>query len=113
VLPRTAPALGVAVREFQLPAGPCDYLLFVDRKAAAVIEAKPEGRTLSGVSDQSDTYIKPLPPHVRGFAEGLLFAYESAGTETLFRDVRDPDARSRHVFAFHKPGTLGGGAGCL
>ncbi|MFD1381428.1 hypothetical protein [Fodinicurvata halophila] len=33
-------ALGVAVREFQLPAGPCDYLLFVDGKAAGVIEAK-------------------------------------------------------------------------
>ncbi len=40
-------ALGVAVREFQLPAGPCDYLLFVDRKAAGVVEAKPEGHTLT------------------------------------------------------------------
>ena len=28
--------LGVAVREYPLPAGPCDYLLFVDRKAAGV-----------------------------------------------------------------------------
>ena len=36
--------LEVAVREYQLPAGPCDYLLFVDRRAAGVIEAKPEGR---------------------------------------------------------------------
>lgn len=45
---RTA-SLGVAVREFQLPAGPCDYLLFVDGKAAGVVEAKKTGVTLSGV----------------------------------------------------------------
>ena len=35
-------ALGVAVREYPPPAGPCDYLLFVDRRACGVIEAKPE-----------------------------------------------------------------------
>lgn len=52
---RTA-ALGLAVREFQLSAGPCDYLLFVDGKAAGVIEAKPAGVTLSGVAEQA----KPL-----------------------------------------------------
>lgn len=34
---------GVAVREFPLPPGPCDYLLFVDGKAAGVIEAKKAG----------------------------------------------------------------------
>jgi type I restriction enzyme R subunit len=33
--------LGVAVREYPLPAGFCDYLLFIDRKAAGVVEAKP------------------------------------------------------------------------
>ena len=33
-------SLGVAVREFLLPAGPCDYLIFVAGKAAGVIEAK-------------------------------------------------------------------------
>ena len=32
-------SLGVAVREFQLKSGPCDYLLFVGGKAAGVIEA--------------------------------------------------------------------------
>ena len=29
---------GVAVREFVLPNGPCDYLLFVGGKAAGVVE---------------------------------------------------------------------------
>jgi hypothetical protein len=32
-------ARGVAVREFQTEAGPADYLLFIDQKAAGVIEA--------------------------------------------------------------------------
>jgi type I restriction enzyme, R subunit len=36
----------------------------------------------------------------------LIFHYESTGEETFFRDTRDPHARSRRVFAFHKPQTL-------
>ena len=34
---------GVAIREFQTDAGPCDYLLFVNKKPAGVIEAKKKG----------------------------------------------------------------------
>ena len=34
-------SLGVAVREYQTDAGPADYVLFVDRQAVGVIEAKP------------------------------------------------------------------------
>lgn len=45
-------SLGVAVREFQLPNGAADYLLFVQGKAAGVVEAKKTGATLSGVPDQ-------------------------------------------------------------
>ena len=44
-------ARGVAVCEFPLETGEADYLLFVDRKAVGVVEAKPEGVTLSGVAD--------------------------------------------------------------
>ena len=42
---------GVAVREFPLRSGHgfADYLLYVDGKAAGVVEAKPEGYTLTGV----------------------------------------------------------------
>src|SRR6266571_1576956 len=36
----------------------------------------------------------------------LSFGYESTGVETYFRDDRDPDARSRLVFSFHRPETL-------
>ncbi|MBM4141379.1 MAG: restriction endonuclease subunit R, partial [Nitrospira sp.] len=99
-------SLGVAVREFPLKSGPADYLLFVDRKAIGVIEAKPEGTTLSGVAEQSDTYIYGVPEDLPHVHEPLPFAYESTGTETFFRDLRDPETRSRRIFAFHRPETL-------
>jgi len=102
---RTA-GLGVAVREFQLPAGPCDYLLFVDGKAAGVIEAKKAGVTLSGVAEQSAKYMVSLPPHLARWHDTLVFEYESTGEETFFCDLRDPKPRSRRVFAFHRPETL-------
>jgi type I restriction enzyme R subunit len=54
--------LGVAVREYPLAAGPCDYLLFADRKACGVVEAKPEGMTLSGVAEQAAARWRPSRP---------------------------------------------------
>ncbi|MEO9644104.1 MAG: DEAD/DEAH box helicase family protein [Lentilitoribacter sp.] len=99
-------SLGVAVREFQLTTGPCDYLLFVDGKAAGVIEAKKEGVTLSGVADQSDKYMGGLPDHLAKWDDLLVFDYESSSEETYFRNMRDPKPRSRKVFAFHRPETL-------
>jgi len=99
-------AEGVAVREFQLPGGPCDYLLFVGGKACGVIEAKKAGVTLSGVAEQAGRYMASLPPHLARWADTLVFDYESTGDETYFRDARDPTPRSRRVFAFHQPATL-------
>ncbi len=104
--------LGIAIREFPLKTGFADYLLFVDHQAVGVIEAKPEGTTLSGVADQSGEYLVGLPaaiPHASVLddtVEKLPFAYESTGVETVFRDERDPEPRSRKVFSFHQPATL-------
>ena len=99
-------ALGVAVRDFQLGRDEADYLLFVDGKAAGVIEAKKAGVTLSGVAEQSAKYMTALPPHLARWRDTLVFDYESTGDETIFRDMRDPAPRSRRVFAFHRPETL-------
>lgn len=99
-------SLGVAVREFPLKSGYADYLLFVNRKAVGVIEAKPEGSTLSGVSEQTEKYLTGLAADVPSFQTPLPFAYESTGEETFFRDARDPFPRSRRLFAFHRPETL-------
>mgnify|MGYP000329503033 CR=1 FL=1 len=99
-------SLGVAVCEFPLKSGKADYLFFVDGKAVGVVEAKPEGTTLSGVADQSEKYLTAIPENLPHVQEPLPFGYESTGIETLFRDLRDPDPRSRRIFAFHKPETL-------
>ena len=58
------------------------------------------------MAEQSGRYVRILPPKVPHVAEPLPFAYESTGVETYFRDLRDPDSRSRRVFAFHRPETL-------
>lgn len=54
---------GVAQREFPLNTGYgfADYLLYIDGKAAGVIEAKKEGATLTGVEVQSARYAQGLP----------------------------------------------------
>jgi len=99
-------SLGVAVREFPLDSGFTDYLLFLDRSAGGVLEAKPEGTTLSGVSEQTEKYLTGVPNRLPKVEDSPPFSYESTGTETYFRDIRDTDTRSRMVFAFHKPETL-------
>jgi type I restriction enzyme R subunit len=98
---------GVAVREYQTDTGPADYVLFVDRCAVGVIEAKPRewGHKITTVEDQSAGYAeaklkwmdnqKPLP-----------FVYESTGVITRFTDRRDPKPRSREVFTFPRPDTM-------
>jgi len=99
-------SFGIAVREFPLDTGAADYLLFVNRFAVGVIEAKPEGTTLSGVAEQSKKYIHGVPKNVPYVCDPLPFAYESTGVETYFRDLRDPEPCSRRVFSFHRPETL-------
>ena len=51
-----AAAQGVAVREVPTDAGRADYVLFLDRQAVGVIEAKPAGTTLTGVEPQTLRY---------------------------------------------------------
>ncbi|PYJ87853.1 MAG: hypothetical protein DME22_00185 [Verrucomicrobia bacterium] len=98
---------GIAVREVPLKTGPCDYLLLVDRKPVGIVEAKKKGTTLSTVADQSARYAAGLPDFLAaGLTGPLPFLYESTGVETFFRDDRDPEPRSRHVFSFHRPETL-------
>src|SRR5512138_900794 len=67
--------LGVAVREFPLETGEADYLLFVDGKAEGVIEAKPEGTTLSGVAEQAAQYVVGLRPNIPHVTLPLPFQY--------------------------------------
>jgi type I restriction enzyme R subunit len=99
---------GVAVREFRLTTGhgSADYMLFVDGKAVGVLEAKPEGHTLSGVEVQVDRYARGLPAELDPPIRPLPFLYLSTGTDTRFTNLLDPDPRSRRIFQVHQPGTL-------
>ena len=102
-------ARGVAIREFPLKAGHgfADYLLYVDGKAAGVIEAKKEGFALTGVETQSSKYTQGLPdglPRFRAAGGGddyMLIvaswvdghAVGLRGAARLFRDAVDAQPR--------------------
>jgi type I restriction enzyme, R subunit len=99
---------GIAVCEFPLQAGFgfADYLLYVDRKAVGAIEAKAEG-TLAGVEAQSAKYAAGLPDNLPAQRRPLPFLFESNGAVTYFTNGLDPSPRSRQVFNFPRPETLG------
>ncbi|MGI8940202.1 MAG: type I restriction-modification enzyme R subunit C-terminal domain-containing protein, partial [Iamia sp.] len=100
---------GVAVRELVTDAGPADYVLFLDRQAVGVIEAKKKGTTLSGVEWQTVKYQSNVPDALPAhLVDGRLpFGYESTGSETWFTCLLDPEPTARRVFWFHRPDTLG------
>ena len=101
-------AQGVAVREFILekPHGRVDYLLFVDGQVVGVLEAKPAGTVLVNVEPQRDDYAEGIPADLATPVEPIPFLYISTGVETRFKNTIDPDARTRNVFAVHRPETL-------
>jgi type I restriction enzyme R subunit len=108
---------GVAVRELVTAAGPADYVLFVNRQAVGVIEAKKKGTPLAGVEWQTVKYQTNVPDELPAFLvdrardDGSLvrcvpFAYESTGDETWFTCHLDPEPTARRVFWFHRPETF-------
>lgn len=101
---------GVAVREFTLTTGRADYVLYVDGRIVGVIEAKREGEPLGAALVQNDRYaggvLKEHRLAVWRTDEPFAFRYATTGAETYFLNRLDPDARSRHVFSFHRPETV-------
>jgi type I restriction enzyme R subunit len=92
--------LPVAVRELVTDAGPADYVLFVNRQAVGVIEAKKRGTTLSGVEWQTLKYQANVPGALPAYLiDGRLpFGYESTGSETWFTCRMDPEPTARRAF---------------
>jgi len=99
--------LGIAVREFQTDIGPADYVMFVDKRAVGVIEAKKQdlAHKITEVEEQTGGYAAAKLKWVNN-KEPLPFLYESTGIITRFTDGRDPKPRSREVFSFHRPETI-------
>ena len=98
---------GIAVREYPTDTGPADYVLFIDKQACGVIEAKKEevGQNITTVEDQTLDYATAKLKWVKNNLP-LRFLYESTGLLTRFTDMADPKPRSREVFSFHRPETL-------
>src|SRR6266849_3811096 len=77
-------ARGIAVREFPLARGhgTADYLLYGDRRALGVIEAKQEGETLAGVEVQTEKYGAGLPAGLPAWRSPLPFLYQCSSIWT-------------------------------
>ena len=99
--------IGQAVREYPTDVGPADYVLFVEKKAVGVIEAKREeaGHKITDVENQTEGYASATLKWVNN-NQPLRFLYESTGVITRFTDGQDPKPRSREIFSFHRPETL-------
>lgn len=74
---------GLAVQEYQTDVGPADYVLFVDRKAVGVIEAKKEteGHRLTSHEAQTMGYATAKLKWINN-QEPLPFLFESTGAIT-------------------------------
>lgn len=100
-------ARGVAVREYPTDSGPADYVLFVDRNAVGVIEAKRDeaGASLTVTEAQTARYANAALKW-RKDDTPLPFLFEATGQIIRFTDGRDPAPRSREIFHFFQPGHL-------
>ena len=100
-------AFGVAVREHPTDTGPADYVLYVDRNAVGVIEAKKDtaGENLTVVESQTERYATANLKW-RKDNTPLRFLFEATGQIIRFTDNADPAPRSREIFHFFKPETL-------
>jgi type I restriction enzyme R subunit len=98
--------VGVAVREVPTDTGPADYMLFVNRTAVGVIEAKKDsaGENLTATEKQTERYATASLKW-RKDNTPLRFLFEATGRIIRFTDNADPAPRSRKIFNFFKPKT--------
>ena len=95
---------GVAIRNFTLKPGHgfADCLLYIDGRAAEVIEAKKEVVTLTGVETQSERDTKGLPVGLPAWTEPLPLSYESTAIETRFSNGVDLEPPALYSYARSK-----------
>jgi type I restriction enzyme R subunit len=98
---------GIAVREYPTDTGPADYVLFVNRKAVGVIEAKKDaaGENITATETQTERYATANLKWRTDNAP-LRFLFEATGQIIRFTDNADPAPRSRELFHFFQPQQL-------
>lgn len=103
--------IGIAIREYPVDSGKgkytdsADYLLFINRKAVGVIEAKKDETILSQVEDQTLRYANSKIKFQFN-KDPLSFLFEATSQVIHYTDLRDPAPRAREIFHFFKPETL-------
>ena len=101
-LPRTTSAVREAL---MLGNKESDYLLFIDDKAIAVLEAKRADNPLSDdVATQAENYAH-TPQNWYGLWEQDLIplVYMSNGKKILFRNLLEPDSDYVELNSMHSP----------
>lgn len=69
-----------------------DYMLFLNGKAIAVLEAKKaENKLGDDVKSQAENYTRILPPSNQYWFNPIPFVFISNGETMLFKDMRNPD----------------------
>ncbi|MBX9847681.1 MAG: DEAD/DEAH box helicase family protein, partial [Rhodocyclaceae bacterium] len=100
-------AVGIAVREYPTDTGPADYVLFVNRSAVGVIEAKKDSAAanLTATESQTERYANATLKW-RTDNKPLRFLFEATSQIIRFTDGADPAPRSREIFHFFRPEQL-------
>lgn len=82
-----------------------DYLLFVEGKAIAVIEAKKEENNLGEiVARQAENYSHtPQPWYGLWFPNVIPLVYLANGKKIYFKNMLDPDSEYEELVEFHTP----------
>ena len=90
---------GIAVREYQTDVGPADHVLFLDRKAIGVIEAKPEewGHKITVVEDQAAGYAAAKLKWINQ-TQPLPFVYESTNLLPTSPTSETPNPLPRSLY---------------
>jgi type I restriction enzyme R subunit len=99
--------IGIAVREYPTDTGPADYVLFINRRAIGVIEAKKDraGDNLTVAESQAARYATANLKW-RKDNTPLRFLFEATGQIIRVTDNGDPAPRSREIFHFFQPSTI-------
>ncbi len=105
-----APSMNaVAIRETLMSGGlEADYVLFLNGKAAAVIEAKREEISLDNpqLIAQAENYTTKALEWVPLWENPIPFVFISNGKEIAFKDCRKQDAKYEKLKGFKRPWDL-------
>ena len=81
-----------------------DYMLFLNGKAIAVLEAKrAENQLGDDVKAQAENYTRILPPTNQYWFNPIPFVFISNGETMLFKDMRNPESEYINLGKMYSP----------